>query len=298
MRVIYASLILNALALILKTYAVLHSTSSAVDAEFLHTLGDFIGSALLATGAALMFRKPSMKYPFGFGRTPYVLGLISTSIIGGFLFTISLSTGIDRLVSGGSVTATQGALVTLLIALVTDGTILAWAAKEHRSNSEDPAVKGTIVENLSDLVGDVAAISSVLTANPLMDAYGAFIISGILLFSAISLGYRYFNVLIGRAAPKNVIGRAVKVAVAIPGVIDVNDVKSLVIGPDQYLLIMEVEAREDASVEELERIREELRERLQDAEPRVKYLIVEFVPPRAPPATFRDLLRRIVGMGE
>lgn len=298
MRVIYASLTLNALALILKTYAVLHSTSSAVDAEFLHTLGDFIGSALLATGAALMFRKPSIKYPFGFGRTPYVLGLISTSIIGGFLFTISLSAGINKLVSRSAVTATQGALVTLFIALVADGVILTWAVREYGSNSEDPAVKGTIVENLSDLVGDVAAISSVLTANPLMDAYGAFIISGILLFSAISLGYRYFNVLIGRAAPKNVIGRAVKVAVTIPGVIDVNDVKSLVVGPDQYLLIMEVEAREDASVEELERIREELRERLREAEPRVKYLIVEFVPPRAPSATFRDLLRKIVKMSE
>jgi len=298
MRVIYASLMLNALALILKTYAVLHSTSSAVDAEFLHTLGDFIGSALLALGAALMFRKPSMKYPFGFGRTPYVLGLISTSIIGGFLFTVSLSTGINRLASKGEVTATQGALATLLIALAADTAILVWAVKEHRSNSEDPAVKGTIVENLSDLVGDVAAISSVITANSFVDAYGAFIISGILLFSAVSLGYRYFNVLIGRAAPKNVVGRAVKVAVAIPGVIDVNDVKSLVIGPDQYLLIMEVEAREDASVEELEMIREELKERLQNAEPRVKYLIVEFVPPRAPPASFRDLLKRIVRMGE
>jgi len=294
MRVIYVSLVLNAVALALKTYAVLHSASSAIDAEFLHTLGDFIGSALLAVGAAVMFRRPSIRYPFGFGRTPYVLGLISSSIIGGFLFTISLMAGVSRLTHGGEVVVTPSAVATLFIALATDASVLAWALMEFRRFREDPAVRGTVVENLSDVVGDVTAITSALTLNALIDACGAFIISAILLFSAVVLGNKYFNVLIGRSAPKNVVGRAIKVAVATPGVVDVNDVKSLVVGPDQYLLIMEVEADPDASVEELEEIRRELREKLLEAEPRIKYLIVEFTPPKAPPSTFKELMRRIV----
>ncbi len=294
MRVIYVSLALNAVTLALKTYAVLHSASSAIDAEFLHTIGDFIGSALLAVGASVMFRGPSIKYPFGFGRTPYVLGLISSSIIGGFLFTLSLMAGIRRLAYGGEVIISSSALATLLIALATDASVLAWALIELRRFREDPAVRGAVVENLSDVVGDVTAIASTLTLNALVDACGAFIISAILLFSAIVLGNKYFNVLIGRSAPKNVIGRAIKVAVATPGVIDVNDVKSLVLGPDQYLLIMEVEADPDASVEDLERVREELREKLLKAEPRVKYLIIEFTPPKAPPSTFKELMRKII----
>ncbi len=298
MRVIYVSLALNAFALALKTYAVLHSTSSAIDAEFLHTVGDFVGSALLAIGAYLMFRRPSIKYPFGFGRSPYVLGLISTSIIGGFLFTLSLTAGINRLMGGGTVTASKGAMASLIIALITDALVLAWALREYRIYREDPAVRGTIVENLSDVVGDVTAITSAATANYLADAYGAFIISAILLLSAICLGYKYFNVLIGRSAPRNVIGRAIKVAVATPGVIDVNDVKSLVIGPDQYLLILEVEADPEASVEELEGIRKELREKLLSVEPRIKYLIIEFTTPKAPPSTFKELMRRVIKLGD
>ncbi|MCD6324464.1 MAG: cation diffusion facilitator family transporter, partial [Desulfurococcales archaeon] len=240
MRVVYFSFLMNALGLALKALSLTTSTSSAVDAEFLHSLGDFIGSGLLAVGAAMMFRKPTLKHPFGYGRTVYVLGLISTAIVGGFLFSVSLAQGIDQLRTMSAVRPSDQSIMGMSVAAALDLGVLGWALKEYRHFSSDPSVKGTVIENLADSVGDVAALIALTTSNPLADAYGALTISGILLVSSASLGWKYFNVLIGTSAPKNVVGRAIKVALSLPYVIDVNDVKSLVIGPDEYVLIMQV----------------------------------------------------------
>lgn len=298
MRVIYASFIMNAVALLLKAITMYTSNSSAVNAEFMHALGDFVGSGLLALGVLIMSRKPSIRYPFGFGRSIYVFGLISAAIVGGFLSSISMTQGLMKLYTLQPVESSVESEASLILATIADLLVLTWALREFRLVPEDPSVKGTIVENVADGFGDVAALIALITKNPFVDAYGALIISGILLLSAVNLGHKYFNVLIGRAAPKNVVGRAIKVAVSLPLVIDVNDVKSLVIGPNEYLLIMQVEVPPDLSAEEIEELRNELKERLMVAEPNIKYLIVEFVTPKEPPASFKKLLTEIISLGD
>jgi len=294
MKVIYFSFLMNSVALALKAVSMVTSSSIAVDAEFLHALGDFIGSGLLAVGALVMYKKPTLKYPFGFGRSIYVFGLISTAIVGGFLFALSFTQGVNQLMTVNPVSSSLTSITTLSVAALADIAVLIWAIKEYRVSSEDPSVKGTLVENISDAVGDATALMALMTLNPMFDAYGALTISGILLVSSISLGYKYFNVLIGASAPRNVVGRAIKVAVSLPHVIDVNEVKSLVLGPSEYLIIMQVEIPPNLSAEKIEELRNELRDRLVEAEPLIKYLIVEFVTPKAPPHSFKKLLKDVI----
>jgi len=294
MRVIYFSFIMNSLALALKAVSLINSSSAAVDAEFLHALGDFVGSGLLAVGVLIMYKKPTIKYPFGFGRGIYVFGLISAAIVGGFLFALSFIQGVNQL--GGSIqmSSSPTSIAALVVAAMVDSFVLLWAVREYRFSREDPSVKGTVVENLTDLVGDLTALMALVTLNTKFDAYGALTISGILLISSISLGHKYFNVLIGASAPRNVVGRAIKVAVSLPYVVDVNDVKSLVLGPSEYLIIMQVEIPSELNAERIEELREELKEKLMRAEPSIKYLIVEFVTPKAPPHSFKKLLKEII----
>ena len=76
--------------------------------------------------------------------------------------------------------------------------------------------------------------------------------------------------------------------------VDVNEVKSLVLGPSAYLIIMQVEIPSDLSAEAIEALRKELKDRLTEAEPSIKYLIVEFVTPKAPPHSFKKLLKDVI----
>ena len=223
-----------------------------------------------------------------------MFGLISTAIVGGFLFALSFTQGVNQLRTVNPVSSSLTSITTLSVAALADVAVLVWAIKEYRVSSEDPSVKGTLVENISDAVGDATALMALMTLNPMFDAYGALTISGILLISSISLGYKYFNVLIGASAPRNVVGRAIKVAVSLPHVIDVNEVKSLVLGPSEYLIIMQVEIPPNLSAEKIEELRNELRDRLVEVEPSIKYLIVEFVTPKAPPHSFKKLLKDVI----
>ncbi len=182
----------------------------------------------------------------------------------------------------------------MAIATLIDFSMFAWAFHELRKGMKDPSVKNTLVENLTDLTGDSLAMSALTTNNSLFDALSALTIAIMLLISSISLGFRYVEILVGRSAPKNVLGRAVKIVLSDPRVIDVNDVKSLVIGPNQYLLLIQAEVPENLSVEEVNAIRTELVSRIMLADQSVKHVIIEFYKPTEPPKTFKKVLKDII----
>lgn len=56
MRAVHASFTLNLASLILKLTSTLNATSVAVSAEFLHSLGDTVGSGLLVLGLSVSKR--------------------------------------------------------------------------------------------------------------------------------------------------------------------------------------------------------------------------------------------------
>lgn len=298
MRAVHASFTLNLVSLILKLASAANATSVAVNAEFLHSLGDTIGSGLLVLGLSVSKKSPSMRYPFGFGRAIYVFGLITSAILGGFLFAITSISGIQQLTLLNEVSSSTLSVASLTTALILDLAVLSWSLVESRKMPRDPASRGTLVENLADAVGEFAALISLITSNPRIDGIGALVVSAILLSSSILLSYRYFEVLVGKSAPKNVVGRAVKIALSEPRIIDVNDVKSLFIGPEEYLIVLQVEVPETTSVEEIDDIRKELNERIREGLPEIKHVIIEFQRPTSPSMSFKKILKEIITLGD
>lgn len=298
MRAAHASFTLNLVSLLLKAVSMLNTTSVAVNAEFLHSLGDTIGSGLLVLGLLTTRRGPSVKYPFGLGRAIYVFGLITSSLIGGFLFAITSSSGIQQLMSREQVVSTTASAAFLATALALDLAILLWSLVELRRTPADPSARGTLVENLADSIGGSAALISLSLGNSFIDGLGALIVSVILLSSSVLLSYRYFEILVGRAAPKNIVGRAVKIALSDPRIVDVNDVKSLVIGPNEFLVILQVEVPEGTNVDEIENVRNELSRRIKESVNGIKYVVIEFQKPTSPPMSFKRVLKEILTLGE
>ncbi|MEM1665350.1 MAG: cation diffusion facilitator family transporter [Zestosphaera sp.] len=298
MRAVHASFTLNLASLMLKLASALNATSVAVNAEFLHSLGDTIGSGLLVFGLSISKKSPSARYPFGFGRAIYVFGLIASAILGGFLFAITSTSGVQQLILMEEVSSSTLSVTSLTLAFILDLAVLSWSLIELRKMPKDPASRGALVENLSDSVGELAALISLTTGNPWIDGVGALIVSAILLSSSALLSYRYFEVLVGKSAPRNVVGRAVKIVLSDPRIVDVNDVKSLFIGPDEYLIVLQVEVSETTSVEEVDSIRRELSERIREGLPEVKHVIIEFHKPISPPMSFKKILKEIITLGD
>lgn len=297
MRAIYISTAMNVAALALKAAAVTMSGSAAVDAEFLHALGDLAGSSLIALGAYIAAtRAPSMRFPFGLGRVVYVLSLIASTLIAGFLAALATVAGLEKLTTSSPVIA-GNAPAALLAAMALDAAVLYLGTRESRREVFDPSTRWVLIENSMDLLGNAAALTSLALLNPAIDACASFAIAALLAVSSALLAYRSFLVLVGVSAPRNVVGRLIKVAASHPDVVDVDDVRTMVIEPGKYLAIMKVEFREGTTVDRIEEAKREIAEAVRSVEPGVEYLVVEAVPPEGEATTFLELLSRLMGLG-
>ncbi len=296
MRAIYLSTAMNVAALALKAVAVITSGSAAVDAEFLHALGDLAGSSLIALGAYIAAtRPPSMRFPFGLGRAVYALSLIASTLIAGFLSALAAVAGLEKLATSSPVIA-GNATTALLAATALDSLVLYLGIKESRRGVFDPSTRWVLIENSMDLLGNAAALTSLALLSPAIDAYASFTIAALLATSSASLAYRSFLVLVGVSAPRNVVGRLIKVAASHPDVVDVDDVRTMVLEPGKYLAIMKVEFREGMTVDEVEKVKREIAEAVKKVEPGVEHLIIDVVPPEGEATTFLELLSRLRGL--
>lgn len=294
---------INTLTLILKVLGYIDTKSVALFADILNDLGDCIGLALLILGLYISRKKKSsIAYPFGMSRAVYVFGLISISIIGGVLFSISLVNTLNTMffTERADIPTSKGiARLFVLPALVLNGVGMLYSFNSFLNKGRnDPASIGAVVDSVTDFTAGVFAFVAVHTLNKTWDSVGGIVVSTILLVSAVTIGYRYFIVLIGRAPPKHELLKMLNAALSVPGVLDVNELRAVMITEDEYLVILEVEVKEDIEVEDAESISMRIENEVRRAIPKVKHVVVEIVPRKLEPPTYKRILEEIRRLSE
>ena len=302
MRVVKLSVVLNVITLLTKSAAYAYTFAGVALVEALHSLGDLLNSLLLYVGVRLSKRGSSIKYPFGYGRSIYVFSFLSASMVLGFLVAVGFMEGVMKLMNPEEIMNPYIGLYLLLMSLVLDLIVLIDSYLSERRVKRQgvieghPALKGLIVENLIDVLssgtGMVAFTLSI--NNPVIDGYGSIVLSVILLIGAYHLAHENFEFLIGRSAPKEVVGKAIKIVLGNPAVVDVNDVKSLVIEPGKYLLIMQVEVLPTLTFDDVAQVKNELIKDLRELIPSIKYVLLDMVKPEEPPKTYRKILSELI----
>ncbi|MEM1815742.1 MAG: cation diffusion facilitator family transporter, partial [Sulfolobales archaeon] len=253
MRPIYVGFAANVLLVLLKYLASVNSRSASVNASLLHSLADLIFSGLILAGTLAIKLKPSLRYPFGYGRAVYVAGFAAILVAVLYLLVGAVEEGLRKL-ANPAMEVTELSLVLVALSLSVNLVVLVDAVLKSKGRSH-PALLAVIAENAADVTGDSAVLLALALGNPLIDGYGAFVVASVIAVSSASLGYRYVVSLIGISAPRDVVGRVIKVALSDPRVIDVNDVKSLMLEPGKYLVFLQVEVDPNTRVRELEDIR-------------------------------------------
>ncbi len=288
------SLVFNILSIAVKTFVFGASGSRSVFAEIFHSIGDLANSSILYLGSRIASQTPSVKYPFGLGRVVYIAGLLSSILLSGSIVYMIVFESLRTLAQPHTVTGNQYWILILSLTLL-DATTLAISIKRIRriGASRSVLLKPLILEDLMGISGNVLAAAALATGNAVLDVYFALVIATIILASAIHVGYSNIQILIGRSVPRDVIGRIVKIALSMPYIVDVNDVKSMIIDPNEYLVIIQVEIDRDVSLNEIENIKNEFIEIVRRSIPEVKYMILDIVKPREPEKSYERLLREI-----
>lgn len=293
MRPVYFGLVVNVVLVLLKYFASTSSTSASINASLLHSLADLTVSGLIALGVALQRLKPSLRYPFGYGRAVYVTGFAAVVIVVAYLFLGAVSEGVNRL-ADPVVEVSEASKQLMYLSLTLNAAVLVDAIRESRRAGKHPALVAAVAENLADTLGDLATIVAIFSESPIIDGYGAFAVATVIAVSSASLGYRYVVTLIGISAPRDIVGRVVKVALSDPRVLDVNSVKSLVLEPGRYLVLLQLEVDPSTKLSELEEIRSYIAESVKRSAPGVGELVIEFTTPKEPRRSFLELLRESV----
>lgn len=296
MRPIYVGFAANVVLVLLKLLARANSQSASVNASLLHSVADLIFSGLILAGTLSLKLKPSLRYPFGYGRAVYVAGFAAILVAVLYLLVGAVEQGLERL-SNPVMEVTGLSVLFVALSLALNLVVLADAVLKSKGRSH-PALLAVIAENTADVIGDSTVLLALTIGNPLIDGYGAFMVASVIAVSSASLGYRYVVSLIGISAPRDVVGRVIKVALSEPRVIDVNDVKSIMVEPNKYVIFLQLEVDPNTQVRELEEIRHYVEGVVRSTTDKVDKVVIEFTGPREPRQSFASLLREVVKLPE
>ncbi|MCF8528998.1 MAG: cation diffusion facilitator family transporter [Aquiluna sp.] len=266
-KAILAALFANLGIAITKFVAYLFSGAASMLAESVHSLADSANQLLLILGGKRAKRAATEEHPFGYGRSRYVYAFIVSVV----LFTVggmfSLYEGIDKLNHPHELENVWLPITVLLIAIVLEGFSLRTAIRESRPfkgnqtwlqfirRAKSPELPVVLLEDTAAQLGLVMALVgvglSVITGNPIWDAFGTIAIGALLMLVAVLLGVEMASLLIGEGGTAGEVASIKKALISAPGVESVIHLKTLYLGPEELMLAAKIAIKANATGEEI-----------------------------------------------
>ena len=275
---------------ILKLIAGIITKSSTMLGEALHSVADTANQLLMGFGIRRRKRAPDEEHPFGYSKAQFFWALIVSILIFTLAGTLSLFNGVERLLEAhfnSHEDFTVNYIVLILSGVIEFSSFLV-ALREIRhlkkerqysntlemiSNLKNPSLLTVLVEDSLALVGISIALLAMfltdLTNNSVFDALGAIVIGLILMLGALILARENKSYLIGRSISKSEQLSIKNIVLTSSGVLECKSIKSMVLGPDNFILSIDIDFADNLSVEELENKIDELEFRIIELFPKL-----------------------------
>jgi cation diffusion facilitator family transporter len=261
--------------------------SSALLAEAAHSVADTLNEAFLLLSLSRAERPADRTHPFGYGKERFFWSLLAA--VGIFLSgaVFSVAEGISSLTGEAEPTSTRHFVVIyaiLALSIVLEGGSLLKALRQvsreaasvrrrlltYVVRSPDPTVKTVASEDSIAVLGVVVALAGTVahqvTGSAVWDGLSSIVIGVLLAVVAFLLGRDTKELLIGEAADPAVRLEAVRVLGEEDGIVRVQEVLTMQLGPSNVLVAGRVQFAADltaGTVEEIcTRAEEEMRRRV------------------------------------
>lgn len=239
----------NLFLVILKGIAAFSSGSGAMFAEAMHTGADTVNQVFVFIGSILAERKPTPRFPTGFGRLINVFCMGAVIIVTIMAYETVLE-GIHLIQHPTSVQTLGFTIFSLSASMSIDGYVLLKAIREimRETRAEgtgiklilaafknvsraSPATRLVFYEDLVATFGAMLAIGAILithfTPIKALDGFAAIIIGFLMGGVAFRVGYDNMVGLIGVSAPRDVEDKVSKIILDDPDVTDINKMRIL-----------------------------------------------------------------------
>jgi cation diffusion facilitator family transporter len=290
-KVVLAAMAGNALIAVTKFVASAMSGSAAMLSEGIHSVVNTGNQALLLLGMKRAQRPPSPEYPFGHGRELYFWAFVVAILIFGIGAGLSFYEGVrsfahpepvenpvvNYVVLGFAMLFEGGAwLVALRTFRRTKGR-LGWLEAVRRS--KDPSVCTVLFEDSAAMIGLVIAFLGIALGQvfdtPVFGSIASMLIGVVLAITAALLARETKGLLIGESASSEVVEGIRRAVVQDRRVERALKVLTMHLGPDDILLTLTVEFRDELSAPEVEDAVCSLEHRIQERYPQVRHVFIE-----------------------
>ena len=278
---IYAALGGNLLIAATKGIAATITGSSAMLSEAVHSAVDTGNAVLLLYGLHRAAKPPDHRHPYGYGRELYFWCFVVALLVFALGAGISIYQGVDRIRHPAHIISPTVNYIVLGLAFLFEGTSWWFGWKSFSASrrgdglwtsiveSKDPTNFMVLFEDSAALLGILIAAAgnwlSVALANPRIDGVASILIGIILAGVALVLGRESKELLIGERAAPELSAAIRRTASEERGVVDVVDIITSQLSPDQVIATLGVVIDENLRVSEVEqliyRIEKEIRTR-------------------------------------
>lgn len=272
------------------------SGSSAMLSEAAHSVADTVTELLLLTALKRSAKPADEDHPLGHGQERYIWALLASvaTFVGGAVF--SVYDGIHTFLHGEEPGDPLVSYVILAVAFLLEGYSLRTGIRQARAaaarygvglrryvrHTPDTAVKAVVMEDSAALAGLLLAAGGLLggqlTGSGVWDGVAAVLIGLLLVYVAWVLGRSNAQLIIGRSLPPAMRDAVRERLLAVPDVVAVLELVTVVQGPDEVLIAAKVDFRDLATAAEVERSCEEAERSLRARFPAVRRVFLDPTP--------------------
>lgn len=290
-NVIFAALAGNLAIAATKFGAALFTGSAAMMSEAIHSSVDTGNQVILLIGLKRAAKPASDTHPFGYGLQLYFYTFVVAVLIFGVGAVVSILHGWERIQSPEPIQNPWVNYVVLGLSVVFEGAswLVAFRAFNRERagrpffavirSSKDPTVFTVLFEDTAALLGLIVALAGVVASQvlnlPVLDGVASLIIGGILAITAGFLAVESQSLLTGEAADPDTRRGIEAIARAEPGVMGLNDARTMHFGPNEILVALSLDFRNDLSAAEVEDTVARLEHRIRAAYPQAGRIYVE-----------------------
>ncbi|HEU4708635.1 MAG TPA: cation diffusion facilitator family transporter, partial [Methylophilaceae bacterium] len=268
--------------------------SSAMLSEAIHSTVDTGNGLLLLVGMKRSERQGDINHPFGYGKELYFWSLIVAILIFGIGGGISAYEGVMHMRNPEPMTDPMWNYIVLAAAFVFEGISFsigihaAWQQKGNRPLwqslhvSKDPGTFTVVAEDSAALLGILIAAAGIYASHrlnmPILDGAASLAIGILLAGVAMVLIYESRGLLIGEGIDRKTAEAIRALATEDNTVQTAAPPLSMYLGPEDVLLTLDVEFRQDASTDEISAATRRIEQQIRERFPRIKRIYIESNP--------------------
>jgi len=290
---IISSIVANLAIAILKFVASTFTGSAAMLSEGIHSVIDTVNGLLLLLGVKRSKKGADKMHPFGHGKEIYFWSFVVAIFIFALGGGMAIYEGVKHImhpvreIDHSNVLWSVGVIIG---AFVFEGASLWIAFKEFRKTyptgfasalieSKDAATFAVIIENAAALVGLLIALVGVgltyFLDNAIYDAYASVAIGLLLAYVAYFMAKETQNLLVGETASATDLQMINNIIDDYQEIDFFGNLRSMHLGPDEVMIGVEVNFKDDLKVKDVEQIVADIKSRIRKNDEKFTHIYIE-----------------------